>query len=277
MSRDMLNDHLHHFRRLGRLIGAALTPPPGAGRIAGALAVGLVTHAIFAAAVLAMMLAMAFGMSRSFGAVQWPWAALTNLLLLVQFPLVHSLLLSKQGGWLLPRLFPGRFGGTMASTTFAIIASLQLLALFTLWTPTGIIWWQADGWLWWAIIALYALSWILVALTTWDAGIEVQSGALGWLSMLARRKPVYPDMPTTGTFRLIRQPIYLSFALTLWLVPTWTPDQLLLASIYTAYCLLAPRLKERRFTDRYGDRFARYRARTPYMIPTLKRRERADT
>ncbi len=79
-------------------------------------------------------------------------------------------------------------------------------------------------------------------------------------------------MPTQGMFRLIRQPIYAAFALTLWLVPVWTPDQLLLAIAYTVYCLLAPVLKERRFAERYGKRFQRYRANTPYFLPRLPRK-----
>jgi protein-S-isoprenylcysteine O-methyltransferase Ste14 len=90
------------------------------------------------------------------------------------------------------------------------------------------------------------------------------------MSLAADRKPRFPDMPTAGTFRLIRQPIYVAFALTLWTVPVWTPDQLMLASAYTAYCLLAPRLKERRFARRYGARFAAYKARTPYAVPRLR-------
>ncbi len=41
-----------------------------------------------------------------------------------------------------------------------------------------------------------------------------------------------------------------------------------LALAYTAYCLLAPRLKERRFAARYGDRFSPcYRAAVPYALP----------
>jgi protein-S-isoprenylcysteine O-methyltransferase Ste14 len=72
---------------------------------------------------------------------------------------------------------------------------------------------------------------------------------------------------------VIRQPIYVAFALTLWAVPVWTPDQLALAVSYTGYCLLAPRLKERRFAARYGDRFARYRARVPYVVPGRRARD----
>jgi protein-S-isoprenylcysteine O-methyltransferase Ste14 len=87
------------------------------------------------------------------------------------------------------------------------------------------------------------------------------------MSLMARIRPIFPDMPDQGLFRVIRQPIYVAFALTLWTVPVWTPDQLALAVSYTAYCLLAPRLKERRFAARYGERFERYRARVPYAWP----------
>ena len=115
--------------------------------------------------------------------------------------------------------------------------------------------------------AAYATSWLILLKASFDAGAEVQSGALGWMSLLARIRPVFPDMPTLGLFRVIRQPIYVAFALTLWTVPVWTPDQLVLAISYTAYCLFAPRMKERRFAARYGDRFQQYQKAVPYSLP----------
>ena len=256
--------------RLITLIRAAQSPPPGTVRIALALALGLVCHTVFAAAVLAMIAAMFFGLSESLGRVPWPWALVANLALIMQFPLAHSLLLTGPGGRWLARLIPGPHGATLATTTYAIIASAQLLALFAFWTPSGIVWWRAEGTAFWAICAVYAASWLLLIKASFDAGAEVQSGALGWMSLMAKIRPVFPDMPTNGLFRVIRQPIYVAFALTLWPVPVWTPDQLLLAVCYTAYCLLAPRLKERRFAARYGDRFQRYRATVPYAVPRLK-------
>ncbi len=255
--------------RLVTLIRAALHPPAGAGRIVLALGLGALCHTLFAAGVLAMILAMFFGLSESMGTVPWPRAALANAALIVQFPLAHSLLLTGPGGRLLARLIPGPHGQTLATTTYAIIASTQLLALFALWTPSGIVWWRAEGAVFWMVTAAYGASWLILLKASFDAGAEVQSGALGWMSLLARIRPVFPDMPTQGLFRLIRQPIYLAFALTLWTVPVWTPDQLVLAISFTAYCLFAPRLKERRFAQRYGDRFARYRVDVPYALPRL--------
>jgi protein-S-isoprenylcysteine O-methyltransferase Ste14 len=258
--------------RLFDLIKAAINPPPGAARVSLALTMGLTCHVTFAIAIMAMIGAMFFGLSESFGTVAWPWAALANFLLIIQFPAIHSILLTKRGAKLLSRLIPGPHGETLATTAYAIIASVQLLALFALWTPSGIVWWRAEGAFFWVITAAYAASWLLLTKASFDAGAEVQSGALGWMSLMGRIRPIFPDMPTQGMFRLIRQPIYAAFTLTLWLVPVWTPDQLVLALSYTAYCLLAPILKERRFAARYGECFQRYRARVPYFLPRLPRK-----
>jgi protein-S-isoprenylcysteine O-methyltransferase Ste14 len=254
-----------------RLFRGLFRPPPGQGRIALALFTGMLCHVTFGLAVLAMMVAMFFGMSESLGRVPQPWSWLANLALVVQFPVAHSLLLTPRGGRVLARLVPGPHGETLATTTYALIASAQLLALFAFWTPSGIIWWRAEGTAFFAICIAYACAWLLLLKASFDAGAEVQSGALGWMSLIAKVRPIFPDMPTQGLFRLIRQPIYVAFALTLWTVPVWTPDQFLLALSYTAYCLVAPRLKEKRFAARYGTRFEAYRAAVPYAVPRLNR------
>ena len=106
--------------RLLNLINAAFCPPAGVPRILLALSFGFVCHTIFAAAILAMITAMFFGLSESFGTVPWPWAILANLILIVQFPIAHSILLSKRGGTLLRRLIPGPHGDTLATTTYGI-------------------------------------------------------------------------------------------------------------------------------------------------------------
>ncbi|MEO0944482.1 MAG: isoprenylcysteine carboxylmethyltransferase family protein [Pseudomonadota bacterium] len=258
------------FGRLLSLVLGLLSMPPGRRRIAIAFAYGVTCHVVFALAVGAMILAMFFGMSESLGQVPAPWSFAANLALVLQFPLMHSLMLSPRGAKLLNWLAPSDHAKTLSTTTYAIVASVQLLALFALWTPSGIVWWRAEGAAFYALCTLYAISWLLLIKASYDAGAEVQSGALGWMSMAQNKKPVFPDMPTTGLFRIIRQPIYVSFALTLWTVPVWTPDQLALAVALTAYCLLAPRLKEARFEKRYGAKFRAYQNQVPYAVPQLK-------
>lgn len=265
-----------HFKRLSALVRGALAPPPGGGRIATALVFGAAVHLVFAAAVAAMILAMYFGMNRSLGSVPWPYAADANALLILQFPLVHSLLLTGPGRRFLVAVVPGPHAKTLSTTTYALVASIQLLALFALWTPTGVIWWRAEGWALYCMTGAYAAAWGLLIKASWDAGAEVQSGALGWMSLMRNTSPQFPDMPTDGLFRIIRQPIYVAFALTLWTVPTWTPDQLVVAVSLTLYCLAAPVLKERRFEARYGDRFRDYKQHVPYAVPTIRKGDRND-
>lgn len=272
----MTNSNLKPWQRLLELALGLFRLPPGKHRLLFAFTYGIICHTIFGLSVLAMMIAMFFGMSESFGRVPHPWSYLANAVLILQFPLVHSVLLTMRGRHGLRVLAPKPYATTLATTTFAIIASLQLFALFALWTPSQVIWWRAEGSALIATCIAYAGAWILLIKASYDAGAEVQSGALGWMSLAQKKKPIYPDMPTNGLFRFIRQPIYLSFALTLWTVPVWTPDQLVLALSFTAYCLVAPRLKERRFARLYGDRFATYKAQVPYMLPRMRRRARED-
>lgn len=245
-------------------------------RVGLALTYGAICHGIFALAGLAMLLGLFTGMQSAFGAVPQPYAWAANLLLLAQFPLAHSALLTPRGRQVLARLAPAPHGQTLATTTYATIASLQLLLLFTLWTPSGVVLWRAEGASFWALCLCYAGSWLLLTKASFDAGPSVQSGALGWMALLRGQRPVFPDMPERGLFRVVRQPIYVAFALTLWCVPVWTPDQLLVASVYTAYCVAAPRFKEQRFVGIYGDRFRAYQARVPYWIPLGPKRGRTD-
>lgn len=237
------------------------------GRTVVAVGYGIVCHVSFVLGVATMMVAMYFGMSRSLGTLGSPWSWLANAALIVQFPVAHSLLLTARGRKLLVRLAPPGTGSTLSTTTFVTIAALQVFALFALWSPTGTIWWQARGGTLVALTALYAGSWLLLGKSMVDAGLSLQTGSLGWTALLRGRKPVYPPMPTTGLFRLTRQPIYVAFALTLWTVPTWTPDQLVLALTLTAYCLVAPRFKEARFRRVHGAAFDAYAATVPYWLP----------
>ena len=127
------------------------------------------------------------------------------------------------------------------------------------------------------LLLLYATAWLLLFKSIADAGLGLQLGTIGWRAVWKGVRPVYPPMPSSGLFRLCRQPIYLSFALTLWTVPVWTPDQLFLAVPLTCYCLFGPLLKEKRFNKMYKAEFEDYRRRVPYWLPRLKPRAAAVT
>lgn len=241
--------------------------PPRLRRITVAASYGMLCHGLFIAAVAAMMVMMFFGMSRSLGHVTGPWRIAANALLLLQFPLAHSLLLTSRGRKMLGHLAPAGLGRDLSSTTYVIVASLQVLALFLLWSPSGTVWWHAESVLFVILCFAYALAWLALFKSIVDAGFALQTGFLGWHAVARGIAVRYPPMPQGGLFRFCRQPIYVSFAVTLWTVPAWTPDQLTVASTLTLYCLMGPLLKEVRFRSRFGDQFEAYCRRVPYWIP----------
>ena len=235
-----------------------------------AVVYGLLCHGLFVTGVGMMIFQMYFGMSRCFGALQAPLSWLANAALLLQFPIAHSFLLSAPGRRLLIRLAPRAFSAKLSATTYVIIASAQVLVLFSFWTPSGVILWQAHGVLLWILTSLYAASWLLLGKAILDAGITLQTGSLGWWAVFWNVKPSYPGMPTRGLFRLCRQPIYLAFTCTVWTVPVWTPDQLFIALALTSYCIIGPLFKEARFTRLFGQKFTDYQKIRPYWLPTSR-------
>ena len=232
-----------------------------------AISYGTISLSVFVLGIAAMTAAMFVGMSGSWGCVPQPWNWVVNAGLLAQFTLGHSWLLTARGGARLTRLAPGGYGRTLAATTYVMVAAVQLLVLFMLWTPSGTIWWQPGGTALLVMTVLYASAWLLLFKAMVDAGLALQTGTLGWFALWRDRTPTYPGLPVKGLFRLTRQPIYVAFTLTLWTAPTWTPDQLVVAIALTAYCVVAPRFKEARYRRRHGPEFEAYSRRVPYWLP----------
>lgn len=230
---------------------------------------GLACHGSFLVGVGWTALSLYGGMRAGLGRLHGTPALLADALLLIQFPLLHSFLLSARGRSVLGALAPRGLGGSLAPTSFALVAGLQLAATFALWSPSGVIWWQPTGAALHALQALFAGAWLFLLRALRDGGLGLQTGWIGWTAVWRDTRPAYGGMPQHGTFALCRQPIYLGFALTLWTGPVWTPDHLAIALSWSVYCLVGPLLKERRFATRYGPAFAAYRARVPYILPRI--------
>jgi protein-S-isoprenylcysteine O-methyltransferase Ste14 len=236
-----------------------------------ALAVGLGTHLLFALGVGWMVVSLAFGMQTGLGRLRGAAAWTANAALVLQFPLLHSFLLSRRGRRLLARLFPPPLGEDLSTTTYAAISSLQILATFALWSPSGVVWAAPrSAWLVASLVA-YAASWLTLGRAMSDAGLGVQTGAIGWRAVVRGERPRFEGFfPERGLFRVCRQPVYVAFALTLWTGPWWTPDRLAIALAWTAYCAVGPVLKEERYLAAYGDLFRRYQQRVRYWLPSLE-------
>lgn len=255
-----MNDKAPHYRPAQRLV---------------ALVYGALCHLTFAAAVVSMALALFFGLRIGIGPFQGWASLLANGLLIASFPFTHSWLLSPKGRRFMAKLVPLGIGAKLSWTVFATISSFQLLSVFMLWSPSGVIWWQAEGGVRIAIGVAAGGAWLLLGKSMWDAQLGVQTGYAGWSSVFFNRKAEYKPFATKGIYRYVRQPIYISFALILWLTSTVTPDLLVLAIAWSAYCVVGAAIKEKRFLRCFGDAFRKYQTRVPFWIPGY--RKTADT
>jgi protein-S-isoprenylcysteine O-methyltransferase Ste14 len=238
--------------------------------VSTAIAWGVVCHATFAAAIATMFVAVRGGMELGRGALEGSLALAANLALLLQFPLVHSFLLGATGRKVLERCAPPRIARELAPTVFATLASVQLLVTFLAWSPSGREFARPSGAAAWGSDVLYLGAWLLLVRSIHDAGIANQTGFVGWSSVVRARPLDFGPFPTTGLFRLCRQPVYFAYAAVLWTAPVRTPDGLLLAAVWSTYCVLGPLLKERRYLRWFGAAYETYRRRTPYFVPRIR-------
>ena len=229
---------------------------------------GIICHITFIASGISMLWVLYNGFTVSIGSVRYPLNIILNFFLLIQFPILHSFLLSNNGRKILRLFSPRNYAKTLETTIYATIASAQLLLLFILWTPSNIVIYDLNYPYNIFNFLLFTLGWILLSISSFQAGYTVQTGSLGWTSIYLSKEPKFPPMPTNGLFKLIRQPIYLSFCIVLWSPPTMTLDLFFVALFYSFYCYFSPLLKEKRFTKFYGEAFLEYKKHTPYFFPT---------
>jgi protein-S-isoprenylcysteine O-methyltransferase Ste14 len=228
-------------------------------------------HGTFFAAVSTMFTGLWSGLAIGRGPFEGTSASFANLALALQFPIGHSAFLTRRGRSFLSRLFGARFGRDLAPTAYACIASIQLLATFALWSPSHEVWWEPSGRFGIVMNVVNGAAWVILGKALLDGGLGLQTGWIGWTAVWRGRRVEYPPLQQRGLFAVCRQPIYLAFALTLWSAPNWTPDRLLLATVWSAYCLVGPLHKERRYLKSYGADFASYRKQVPYMFPFRRR------
>ena len=235
-----------------------------------AIVYGLACHGLFFLAGIVMYFSILTGFKYSLGSSEGIAALILNFLLLIQFPIFHSFLLSDTGMRVLDKFGPKEYAKSLRTTIYATFASLQLLALFCFWSYSGIMIWEALYPYSLILIIVNLGSWLLLTTSSIQAGYQVQTGSLGWTSMYKNKRPEFPDMPVTGLFSIVRQPIYISFIFVLWSTPNMSADLFAVSIFYTVYCFLGPLLKERRFSKIYGERFLIYKKVVPYFFPNIK-------
>lgn len=161
-------------------------------------------------------------------------------------------------------------------STYVLLSSLALIALFIFWEPIGgVVWSAPTGAARNAVIAVYLFGWALLLYSTF----LIDHFDLFGLKQVWRRLKgdAYraPQFYTPGLYRLVRHPLYVGWLTIFWAAPTMTVAHLVFALATTAYILIAIQLEERDLVSAFGERYVDYRRSTPMLVPRLWRRRPA--
>src|ERR1700685_2618878 len=138
-------------------------------------------------------------------------------------------------------------------STYVLVSSLALVALYVFWQPIGgVVWSVPDGLARSSVIALYLLGLLLLLYTTF----LINHSDLFGLKQVSRRlfKKTYraPVFRTPSLYKLVRHPLYIGWLTIFWAAPTMTVAHLIFALATTAYILIAIRFEERGLVSAFG-------------------------
>lgn len=155
-------------------------------------------------------------------------------------------------------------------STYVLMSSLALVALYVFWEPIGGVVWSASSNLARNIvIGVYLFGWLLLLYTTFLIDHFDLFGLKQVWRRLSNKTYRDPVFRTPSLYKLVRHPLYIGWLTIFWAAPVMTAAHLLFALATTAYILIAIQFEEADLVSAFGNTYVDYRARTPMLIPRL--------
>lgn len=200
-------------------------------------------------------------------------ALLINLGLLGFFALQHSVMARPVFKRWITRYIPV----AMERSTYTLMSSLALIALFVFWEPMGGLVWHIENPLGVAMMySGFAFGWLLVLVCTFLINhFDLFGLRQVWLNF--RNRPYTPlKFKLPMAYRIVRHPMYVGWFFAFWCTPTMTVAHLSFAIATSAYILIAIQLEERDLMEAHPE-YRQYRKSVPMIIPfTGNRKYRSD-
>ena len=198
-------------------------------------------------------------------------ALLTNLGLLGLFAVQHSVMARPAFKRWWTRIVPE----PAERSTYVLLSSLALIALFVYWQPMGGVVWNVESPLARGLIhGVYALGWALILLSTFLINhFDLFGLRQVWLRFRGvEYAPVPFEQPWLYT--IVRHPLMLGFLLAFWAAPTLTQGHLLFSLATTGYILVGIVLEERDLVKAHGQSYVIYTREVRMLLPIPRRPSR---
>lgn len=215
---------------------------------------GLVVHLLFLVTV--FQLYRFLDGSHSFGV---RGSMLWDVALALQFAILHSWLLLPATRKALARYLPHELYGLL----FCAVTCVSLWAAFIGWRTSDFVLVRFHGPMAGAMQLGFWGSWGALIYSLALSGLGYQTGFTPWYYWMRGRAAPRRQFQQRGAYRILRHPVYLSFAGLLWFSPTFTLDRGLLVAIWTGYIAVGSVLKDRRLVFFLGEEYREYASRVP--------------
>lgn len=195
------------------------------------------------------------------------WLALVvNSLLLGAFAVQHSVMARPGFKRWITRFIPK----PAERSTYTLVASLLLIALFAHWEPIGGVVWNVEAPIGRAVLyGLFGFGWGLVLVATFLINhFDLFGLRQVWLYLIGKEY-THLEFATPGPYKWVRHPLYVGWFFAFWATPTMTTAHLVFALLATGYILVAIQLEERDLIDAHSE-YAGYRKRVPMLVPRFK-------
>ncbi len=189
-----------------------------------------------------------------------------NMILIGVFGFFHSLLARDHVKSLLLRVLPA----AAERSTYVVQSSLCLALAMWQWQPLPGIVWQVEGLAAVASYAVFGLGVGIVLLSTFLIDhFELFGLRQIWCHLRGTTMPE-PTFRTPVLYRIVRHPMQLGMVILMFATPVMTWGHLLFASAMTAYVFVGLYFEERALLRTFGDDYASYQAKVPFLLPRLR-------
>lgn len=198
-------------------------------------------------------------------------AVMVNLFFVFVFAVQHSVMarpgFKKAWTMIVPK--------PIERSTYVFLSNVVMVILIWQWQPIEAVVWDVQqpilrGLLW----TLFVVGVLLVPFVTFLLDHFDLFGLRQVWFYFQEKEYVAKPFATPLFYKYVRHPLYIGWAMVLWMTPTMSLGHLLLAASLTVYMLVAVVREEHDLVAYFGDQYREYRRQVPMFIPGLGGRKK---